>query len=483
MFRHRLMQLCSLLLVVCSLISTAHAQDPKAGASPLSAVQQELGTYQYVSGHSEENAQGYTIESGNLIEPAKGLVEGSVVMVSDKDGAITAIIDRPGRRGTLYINKEGTRHFLEEPPSDYLRPDSVAGIEAPLAPDSAAGATSTGEIDALVMFSTKALEVLDADPVAFALAQLETSNLGLRNSQVAGVKLRLAGVRVTETDLPVDSDGLRAVQHMLTPLRPDYMHDINVAYFQNSPNGGMAYRPGWDSANSIYSPLAFRHEIGHNVGGIHCNADGADNYRFGYQAPGGAHTFMCGNNVPYYSNPQISYSGQPLGNSRTADMARVWREAAARLSGYSPAFQGQRVFMVSRNPDMSATDVAVEHVNGRVGFVALSPEVGPTTLKDLEVPELSILTVKLQGKDGLDYPVNLRGTRYAANCLLTAMNSYADCQPPPYGARTVLSVLYFPHDNPELPAGWYNGVLRLKALSHSQPGWSQDLLISLALGK
>ncbi|MBC3412403.1 hypothetical protein HU719_023225 [Pseudomonas sp. SWRI107] len=119
MFRHRLVQLCSLLLVVCPLISTAHAQDPKAGASPLSVVQQELGTYQYVSGHSEENAQGYTIESGNLIEPAKGLVEGSVVMVSDKDGAITAIIDRPGRRGTLYINKEGTRHFLEEPPLNW----------------------------------------------------------------------------------------------------------------------------------------------------------------------------------------------------------------------------------------------------------------------------------------------------------------------------------------------------------------------------
>jgi hypothetical protein len=449
------------------------------GESPVvAAVANELGGSHFIKGHSERNTQGYTIESGTLSEPLTDRVDGSLVVVTDQDGAITAIIDRPGRRGTLHVDKAGGRRFLEEPPYDYLKPDTVAGLAESASAPAANTPDNTGKIDALVLFSTKALAVLNADPVAFALAQLETANLGLRNSQVAGVQLRLAGVRVTETDLPVDGTGLKQVQSMLTPLRPDYQQDINVGYFDASPYAGMAYKPGWDSLNSIHYPLAFRHEVGHNAGGDHCNEDGRDDYRFGYQTAGGAHTFLCGNNVPYYSNPQVTYDGRPLGNSRTADMARLWREQAGRLSGYSPEFQGARLIYVSDQAQARVT-VAPSQARLRVGVVALSSDVGPTALT-FGGEGTTTLAIKLTAEDGSVRSVKFRAQREIAGCPgFTTMNSYVVCNPASGGAQLLLR--FAREDNPQLPPGWYNGTVKLEARNADDPNWSLPILVSLAV--
>ncbi|HEN8800443.1 TPA: hypothetical protein U8251_003053 [Pseudomonas putida] len=458
------------------------AQDAESimGKSPLGAtVAQELGGYRFHNTNSQRNVQGYAIESGNLAEPLKGRIDGSLVVVTDKDGAITAIIDRPGRRGALFVDKTGSRRFVEEPAYDYLKADTLKERAGPAQVPGADKPDNDGQIDALMLFSTKALAVLNADPVAFALAQLETSNLGLRNSQVGGVSLRLAGVRVTETDLPVDGTGLVKVRDMLTPLRPVYKHDINVGYFDNSPYGGMAYVPGSASVNSIHHPLAFRHEVGHNVGGNHCNETGADNYRFGYQTSGGAHTMLCGNNIPYYSNPQVTYGGRPLGNARTADMARLWREEAGRMSGYSPAFEGTRLIYVSTQPESSAI-VAFIPGRSRIGVVALSSEVGPTSLT-YGGPGVTTLTAKLTGKDGVARSVNLRAMRQNSGCPRTTMNSTLVCHPDFDGGPVQLIIGYSALDNPELPPGWYNGTVTLEARNDSDPNWRAPILVSLAV--
>lgn len=451
-----------------------------AGERPLTAaVAQELGGRRFQDIDSQADVQGYRIDSGNLAEPLSGRVEGALVMVTDREGALTAIIDRPGRRGTLHVDKAGSRRFVEEPAYDYLKPDTLAERAAlPRASDTS-GPGSDGAIDALVLFSKQALAVLRSDPVAFALAQLEMSNLGLRNSQVTGVKLRLGGVRVTETDLPVDGSGLGQLQQLLNPLRASYLHDINVGYFEKSPYAGMAYVPGASSINSIHYPLAFRHEVGHNAGGSHCNENGTDNYRFGYQTSGGAHTMLCGNNVPYYSNPQVSYEGRPLGNARTADMARLWREQAGRLSGYSPAFEGVRLIYVSEQPEASAV-VATVPGRPRIGVVALSSEVGPTSLT-YGGPGMTTLTVKLTGQDGLVRPVNLRALRQIANCPRTTMNSTVVCHPDADGGPVQLIVGYSALDNPGLPPGWYNGTLMLEARNVNDPAWKAPILVSLAV--
>lgn len=451
------------------------------GEGPVvAAVAKELGGHRFLKVHAEQNAQGYTIESGNLTDPLKGKIDGSLVVVTDKDGAITAIIDRPGRRGTLHVDKAGVRRFLEEPPYDYLQPDSVEGPAEPASVPAANKPDSTGEIDVLVLYSAKALEVLNGDPVAFALAQLETSNLGLRNSQVAGVHLRLAGIRVTETDYAVDGPGLKATRDLLEPLRPEYRHDINVGYFAQVRSAGLAWIPGSTNINAIQYPMAFRHEVAHNVGGGHCYPDAGDNYKHGFKAGEGLTTNLCGNGFPYYSNPDIRVDGKPIGNARTANMARLWREQAGRLSGYSPAFQGERAFMVSPR-DMTAFIVEPDAL-GKVGVVTLSAEQGPVRLENLS-SGFSILTVKLQSAGGREYPVNFRGSRFIYGCEEMPINSYADCQPDRQEVTSIYIVSYFAVDNPELPTGWYNGVLRLKALDQSRPGWEREVLVSLAVRK
>lgn len=447
-------------------------------ASPVvAAVANELGGHRFLTVHSERNAQGYTIESGNLAEPLKGKIDGSLVVVTDKDGAITAIIDRPGRRGTLYVDKAGARRFLEEPPYDYLKPDSVEGPAEPAAASAANKPDSTGDIDTLVLFSQKALEVLNADPVAFALAQLETANLGLRNSQVTGVKLLLAGVRVTEMDHATDGSGLRATQNLLGPLRPEYRHDINVGYFAQVRSAGIAWRPGSTNINAIQYPMAFRHEVAHNVGGAHCYPGAGDNYKHGLKAGEGLTTNLCGNQLSYYSNPDVRVDGKPIGNAQTANMARLWREQVGRLSGYSPEFQGARLIYVSGQAPARVTLATGARV--RVGVVALSSEVGPTALT-YGGAGITTLTVKLTAADGTVRGVNLRAQREVSGCQgATTMNSYVVCHPDSGGAQLLLA--FAREDNPELPPGWYNGTVGLEARNVDDPNWSLPILVSLAV--
>jgi len=370
-------------------------------AIPETFYSQVLGGFRLVNFQRKVHDGGYTVESGPVEGKQGGAIVGSLVVVRSPDNEVTVIIDRPGKRGVLLVSRDGARKFIAEPNYDYLKSDAVTGKDETAVKINADAGHS---IDALVAFSSKALKVLGGDPIAFALAQMETANLGLRNSLVEGVQLNLAGIVVTETDNPVDGAGLGAIQALMTPLRSSYKHDVNVAYSDASPYAGMAYVPGYSSINSIHYPLAFRHEIGHNAGGSHCYPDAVDSYRHGYQTPDGNHTHMCGNNIPYYSTPLVSLNGQPLGDAAKADMARLWREQAGRLSAYSPAFEGHRFVFVSSNI-LSLTALETGHVE--VGIVALTPEVGPTELvSDNPSPNYTFLNVPLRAQDGTEHIVN-----------------------------------------------------------------------------
>ena len=78
-------------------------------------------------------------------------------------------------------------------------------------------------------------------------------------------------------------------------------------------------------------PGAYRHEVGHNVGGVHC-PDGSG-YHFGHTLGEGRGTIQCGNDLAYYSSPLIKdEQGNVLGDAQRSDMARKWRERAAEMS-------------------------------------------------------------------------------------------------------------------------------------------------------
>lgn len=439
---------------------------------------QELGDSRVGPLQRIHRNDGYTVESGGLLS-REGETTGSLVAVRAPTGAVTAVVDRPGRRGLLLVDAQGKRRFLPEPAYDYLKADTLAGMPSVDLPTAPGSADAGGVVDALVAFSTLALDTLDSDPVAFALAQLETVNVGLRNSDVRNVRVDLAGILITAKDRSVDSAGLREIQTLMEPLRAAYRHDINVAYSKDSPYAGMAYVPGLSSINGIEYPMAFRHELGHNVGGSHCHPDGGNHYKHGYQAESRRATHLCGNNLPFYSNPDISFEGRPMGNAQTADMARLWREQAGRLANAGPAFEGERMIVLSFQPEQSLWVITTPN-SSSAGVVALSPNVGPVALTSGAGTE-TMLRVPLRAEDGQTYTVNLRAQKQSGTCARTGMNSSMGCNPQYDAGAFSLFLNYDVEQNLHLPEGWYNGTLELKAIDSQYPQWSKPILVSLSV--
>lgn len=425
--------------------------------------------------------QGYTVESGNLYTRDRDT--GSLVVVRSPDGAITAIVDEPGKRGLLVVDAQGKSTFTQEPPNDYMTPDTVEMSETsvPAVDNSKAG--EPRYIDMLVAYTAYALGRLNTDPIAFALAQLESANLGLRNSRVENLSLRLAAVNVFDVAHDTSSQGLRAWQDMLAPYRALYSTDVSAAYSVAAGAGGRAYAPGYTSVNNWAQPAAFRHEVGHNAGGIHCN-DNRSKYNFGYNN-GKSSTYLCGNNVPYYSTPAINDAhGLPMGNAQTADMARVWRENTARLTGYNPELAGLRMLVVSGNEDQVATYIRVPGIERlyRGGVVALSQSVGPIELAPGTDEKFTMLNAKLLNAAGSEVLVKLRGARVEEAQLgwREHMNSnrYLGLLSSPLG----LEIQYDARDNEALPVGYYNGLLKLEA-RRIDSDWTQPINIIVSVRK
>ncbi len=171
---------------------------------------------------------------------------------------------------------------------------------------------------------------------AHALSLIEMVNMGLANSLVTNIYVRLVGTGIDSHNpgvvTSVLSDFYTWFADDITRTAPDFVASIQVPTGAAGEAGGWAGVGGYSSVNSIYSSAAvFRHEIGHNIGSNHCTP-GILPYAAGYDN-GNSRTHMCGNSVNFYSTPLVNDNlGLPLGNASTADNARVWRERAATVS-------------------------------------------------------------------------------------------------------------------------------------------------------
>ncbi|MBO9549511.1 hypothetical protein [Pseudomonas sp.] len=468
-----------LILLVATITSGCNSKQATTAASPTTptAYDTVLGDSRFERIRLDPDLNGYRVESGNLVGPSG--VTGAMVVVKGPDNALTAFIDSDAKRGMLQTDAAGKSTFVPDIDLPFLPDDAIAQRQQSGASGGGSTSQAVNYIDALVGFTTKALAAREVDPKAFALGQLEWVNLSLRNSLVTNIELRLAGIRISEDDIPVTTAGLATWQRELNAQRSHYLHDINVGFSVGGDAAGWAYRPGNSSVNSIQGTSPFKHEMGHNVGGGHCYPNAGDNYKHGYNAGGGFTTNLCGNSRPYYSTPEVRVDGKVIGDARTADMARLWREQAGRLSGYSPEFDGVRLIYVSNQPETSAV---VASVSGRprIGVVALSSEVGPTSLT-YGGPGMTTLTVKLMGEDEVARSVNLRAMRQMSNCPRTTMNSTVVCHPDADGGPVKLIIGYSVLDNSELPRGWYNGTLTLEARNDTDPNWTAPILVSLAV--
>ncbi|WP_248915415.1 hypothetical protein [Pseudomonas moorei] len=285
---------------------------------------------------SSKVIDGYTVESGNLVMPDKSV--GSLITVRSKDGSLTAFIEGPDKRGLLVVTSNGESRFSPSSPHDYSLPDTLQGKEVLKPPASVlTGVASPYVIDILIGYSRAAVVLAGGDAYANALAKVESVNLALRNSLTSNVSMRLAGVQIVEQNYPMNGETLEKLPQIFSSGMQNYNPDMLFGAFAPTPDdtaAGLAYLPGRTAIGHVSDGWVFRHEVAHNAGGNHCHVPGGS-YNYGFKN-GKNGTILCGEDTPYYSNPNVrDENGLPRGNSTTADMARVWRENAQRLSSYA----------------------------------------------------------------------------------------------------------------------------------------------------
>ncbi|NWA23489.1 hypothetical protein HX866_01155 [Pseudomonas gingeri] len=278
-----------------------------------------------------------------MLKNDKNYNVGSISVVLNNEGRFYALVESPTFRGVVRSNAKGEQFLIPEKPYDELAPDTVklenseTNNETTVAPEADVDCNGTNIVDVLAGFSRAAVNKIGGPELTLDYARLaiEAANVGLRNSRIDTVRLRLLGIDIVEEDFPMTRESLSELSSLFGPAAQLIGADMIAGFSRGG--GGFASLGGRYSLQGVDSPTAFRHEIGHNVGGNHCNTGGSNDYKFGY-SNGTSSTFLCGNSAPYYSTPLISdSSGKPLGNATTADMARLWREQAAKMSSYQKA--------------------------------------------------------------------------------------------------------------------------------------------------
>jgi hypothetical protein len=214
-------------------------------------------------------------------------------------------------------------------------------------PPSAADAEAAAEVNVMIAYTSTARQAAGGVPQIEADARLAVSqmNQALANSG-QNVSVRLTGiveVEYAETgNADTDLKWLRT-NPQVAKFRSSWKAD-GVSMLVESMNNACGLGYVMTNVSTAFAPYAFNvtqrgcatsnysyaHETGHNVGCQHDRANagfqGAYAYSYGYQAPNRAFrttlAYNCaGGNCPrvlYYSNPNVSYGGQPTGVSSTA---------------------------------------------------------------------------------------------------------------------------------------------------------------------
>ncbi|HBO2743152.1 carbohydrate-binding protein [Pseudomonas aeruginosa] len=295
---------------------------------------------------------GFTLFAGALDGRARQPA-GDIVMALRDDGGFVALLpernamirgDADGQQTlTLFPAQDGNAHehvdYLEAP--DALAPALIESRNGALRYQAERNAAGDLLIDVLAGFSRLSVAYV-GDHEAYALAQVASVNQALDNSKVKGVRVRLVGTQVIDDDHRVNTDTLADLKNLFAEGMRQYSPDLVAAFFTGRGSGpgqntaaGWAYINGRYSVNAADGPTVFRHELGHNIGGGHCPSGQGFNYGYNNGRLG---TIMCGNQLGYYSNPDLKDNqGVPIGDTLTANMAQVWRDNAARISAYAPS--------------------------------------------------------------------------------------------------------------------------------------------------
>jgi len=245
-----------------------------------------------------------------------------------------------------------------KPPLD--ADDSVPARSAGTTPDGSADL-----MDVLVVFSPGSVTQLGGEAQArtFAQGAVDSSNQAFANSQMGG-RFRLAGVRFTSRadsgNSSTDLSWLRSDAQVagwrndtgadMVGMIAEFTNACGTGYLMGSPPGpGFAPNAFQVTARSCaIGNLTYAHEHGHNMGLTHNPENGsgpAFAYAFGHYVSGSFRTVMSYLNPcvggctrrPYFSNPNVSFSGAPTGIANARDNARAGNNTASIIAAFRGA--------------------------------------------------------------------------------------------------------------------------------------------------
>lgn len=305
----------------------------------------------------------------------RGVVEGqtdSGVTISFKNGFLAGTIRTTS---DLYEIRplEGRKHVVEkiDPtafPAEDDPKDTMTSSDT-LSSASVAGATvgSDGvvQIDLLSVYTTQAKTAAGGDAQIDTLIQaaVDNANTAFINSNINAHYNLVATEEVVYTESGYTGTDLSWLQSssVVASLRNQYAADMVSMIVQN---GGSACGTGYlmGSPSPSFAPLAFQvtdmdcavgnltftHEHGHNLGMQHDPANGSGAYyawSYGHFVNGVFRTVMtypaaCSSGcprVPYFSNPNVTYSGYPTGIPDQRDNARTANLNIQTVSGFRGA--------------------------------------------------------------------------------------------------------------------------------------------------
>lgn len=320
-------------------------------------------------------------------------VQDSDVLVVVHDGAVAGLIRAPGK-GTFRIRSApGRGQIVEEVDGSKFfpcgtGPEHAISAEPAVQPqfnDAAGPVQCPLFIDIMIVYTPEArdLEGGSAAIQAIALLAIDATNAAYANSQINHfVRLVYVGEvdYVESGDFGLELDRLRnptdGFMDEVHALRDQYgadLVDLFISHTQGNTICGVAYlmdvvSPGFEqygfsvcNTGCVSGGFVFEHEIGHNMG-CHHDRDNAGSppafdFSYGHRFTGDNFvlyrtimSYSPGDRIPYFSNPNVAYQGQPTGvpagstdpqgNPNSADNAQTHNLTSETVAAFRPAVGG-----------------------------------------------------------------------------------------------------------------------------------------------